>query len=87
MLRTDNTILYDRLKARNYPEKKLQENLDAEIMQVVLDEAREAYDEEIVVELQSDDAEQIEQNVQRVEAWVEQWRKDNEAEEEEEEKK
>ncbi|KAA8572863.1 hypothetical protein EYC84_003432 [Monilinia fructicola] len=46
VLRVDSTLLYDRLKARNYPEAKLQENLDAEIMEVLLEEARESYDEE-----------------------------------------
>jgi len=54
VVRCDSTLLYDRLKARGYSEKKLDENMDAEIMQVLLEEAREAYDEEIVVELQSD---------------------------------
>ena len=39
---------------RCYSEKKLTENMEAEIMQVVLDEARESYKEEIVIELRSD---------------------------------
>ena len=55
VLRTDSTKLYDRLKARKYPEAKLQENLDSEIMEVLLEEARESYDAEIVVELRSDE--------------------------------
>ncbi|ATZ48380.1 putative pos9-activating factor fap7 protein [Botrytis fragariae] len=77
VLRVDSTLLYDRLKARNYPEAKLQENLDAEIMEVLLDEARESYDEEIVVELRSDTSDEVESNVERVEAWVKQWKKDH----------
>ncbi|TGO63942.1 hypothetical protein BOTNAR_0094g00190 [Botryotinia narcissicola] len=77
VLRVDSTLLYDRLKARNYPEVKLQENLDAEIMEVLLDEARESYDEEIVVELRSDTSDEVESNVERVEAWVKQWKKDH----------
>ncbi|KAF7862813.1 uncharacterized protein EAF02_010362 [Botrytis sinoallii] len=77
VLRVDSTLLYDRLKARNYPEAKLQENLDAEIMEVLLDEARESYDEEIVVELRSDTSDEVESNVKRVEAWVKQWKKDH----------
>ena len=36
------------------PTRRLQENLDAEIMGVVAEEAREAYREEVVVELRSD---------------------------------
>ena len=76
VLRTDSTKLYDRLKARNYPEQKLQENLDSEIMEVLLDEARASYDEEIVVELRSDEADDIEGNVGRIETWIKNWRQD-----------
>ncbi|KAI1843944.1 hypothetical protein JX265_013419 [Neoarthrinium moseri] len=77
VLRTDSTVLYDRLKARKYPEAKLQENLDSEIMEVLLQEARDSYSEQIVVELQSNDSDQMESNVDRIEAWVTQWKKDN----------
>jgi adenylate kinase len=55
----------------------MQENIDSEIMEVLLQEARESYDEEIVVELKSNDAEEMEANVERIEAWLENWRKDN----------
>ncbi|KAH8155253.1 uncharacterized protein LAJ45_00262 [Morchella importuna] len=77
VLRADSTILYDRLKSRNYPEEKLQENLDAEIMQVILEEALESYDEEIVVELQSDNTEEIDSNVERIDSWLKQWKLDH----------
>ncbi|CAG9999955.1 unnamed protein product, partial [Clonostachys byssicola] len=77
VLRVDSTTLYDRLKARNYPEIKLQENLDTEIMEVLLQEARDAFDEEIVIELQSTTSEEMDTNVDRIEAWVTQWKKDN----------
>lgn len=63
--------------ARKYPEAKLQENLDSEIMEVLLEEAREAYDEEIVVELISNTAEELDSNVDRIEAWVRQWKEHN----------
>jgi adenylate kinase len=84
VLRTDSTLLYDRLAARNYPAKKLDSNMDAEIMQVLLEEAREAYDEEIVVELRSDRVEDLDENAERVKAWVERWTEDNAAGEESE---
>ncbi|EPS37646.1 hypothetical protein H072_8664 [Dactylellina haptotyla CBS 200.50] len=77
VLRTDNKMLFDRLTARSYSEKKIEENIDAEIMQVILDEARDAYDEEIVIELQSNESEEIDSNVERITAWVEQWKKNN----------
>lgn len=53
--------------------------MDSEIMQVLLDEARESYKEEIVVELKSESADDVEANIERVEQWVEQWKKDREA--------
>ncbi|KAJ9142622.1 hypothetical protein NKR23_g7010 [Pleurostoma richardsiae] len=81
VLRVDSDKLYDRLTARNYPEKKLQENIDSEIMEVLLEEAREAYDPEIVVELTSNTSEEMETNVDRIEAWLKQWKEDNKAEE------
>ena len=73
VLRTDSTHLYDRLKARGYPEAKLQENLDSEIMEVLLSEARESYEAEIVVELQSVEADDVEENVERIESWIKSW--------------
>lgn len=76
VLRTTSTKLYDRLKLRQYPEPKLQENLDSEIMQVLLEEARESYDEEIIVELESNEPQDIESNVNRIEIWIENWRRD-----------
>jgi adenylate kinase len=76
VLRCDSTLLYDRLTARGYKGKKLEENMDSEIMQVLLDEARESYKEEIVVELRSESNEDVEGNLERVERWIEQWRKD-----------
>lgn len=62
---------------RKYPEAKLQENLDSEIMEVLLQEARDAFDEEVVVELTSNTSDEMETNVSRVEAWLEQWKNDH----------
>ncbi|KAK5663077.1 hypothetical protein OQA88_6493 [Cercophora sp. LCS_1] len=77
VLRVGTETLYDRLKARNYPEIKLQENLDSEIMEVLLQEAKESYDEEIVVELRSDTSEEMDENLDRIEAWLKQWKENN----------
>jgi adenylate kinase len=55
--------------------KKIQENNEAEIMRVVLEEAREAYAEEIVVELNSEDTSELESNVSRIVQWIEEWLK------------
>ena len=77
VIRCNSTILYDRLKGRGYSDKKLDENMDAEIMEVLLQEARDSYDEEIVVELQSDDLDQIDENLERIQTWIENWKKDH----------
>ncbi|KAF1817738.1 P-loop containing nucleoside triphosphate hydrolase protein [Dissoconium aciculare CBS 342.82] len=67
VIRYDNKILYDRLKARNYSEKKLEENINYEIIEVLLNEAREAYNKEIVVELRSKSTEDVDANIERIE--------------------
>ena len=36
VLRTDNSLLYQRLEKRNYPERKIQENVQCEIFQTIL---------------------------------------------------
>jgi len=77
VLRADTATLYDRLTERGYPEAKLQENMDSEIMEVLLQEARDSYDEEIVVELQSGTAEEMDSNVERIEGWVRDWKANN----------
>ena len=65
---------YDRLTARGYPEPKLQENLQCEIMQVVLEEAREAYAAEVVVELRNESEADLESMLARVAAWRDAWK-------------
>lgn len=77
VVRCDNKILYDRLKQRGYGEKKLQENMDCEIMEVLLQEARDAYDEEMVVELRSESTADIDSNVERIEQWITNWKKEH----------
>jgi adenylate kinase len=77
VLRCNSTVLYDRLTARKYSAKKLEENMDAEIMQVLLEEARDSYDEEIVIELQSDSLDDIDGNVERIQMWMEKWKEDH----------
>lgn len=46
-------------------------------MEVLLQEARDSYDDEIVIELQSNTTEDLETNVERIEAWYKQWKEDN----------
>jgi len=66
VLRAETHVLYDRLKLRNYSDKKIQQNVDCEIFQVLLDEARETFDEAIVVELSSNTLDDLERNVEDI---------------------
>ncbi|ODV89092.1 hypothetical protein CANCADRAFT_17589, partial [Tortispora caseinolytica NRRL Y-17796] len=75
VLRTDSESHYDRLKARNYKESKLQENLDAEIMGLVLEDAYNTYDKEQIVELTSNSIEDAESNIDRISMWIDAWKK------------
>lgn len=72
VLRTNNTILYDRLVARGYEGKKLGDNIDCEIFQTILEEAKESYKDQIVHELQNDTTEQLHSNVNTICQWVQQ---------------
>lgn len=85
VLRTDSRTLFDRLTARGYAHEKVQENLDVELMDVLIEEARDAFAPEMVVELASATEEELEGNVARIAAWVEQWQRDNEGREDESE--
>jgi len=73
VLRTDNTTLYDRLTSRGYSGKKLEDNVECEIFQIILEEAQKSYREEIVHELQSTTDEQMQQNLTQICAWLQNW--------------
>jgi broad-specificity NMP kinase len=60
---------------RGYSKAKLDENMDAEIFGTLLEEAREAYDVNAVVELTSEDNDDIEQNCARIVAWIAAWKR------------
>jgi len=72
VLRTDNTVLYDRLSTRGYSGKKLQDNVQCEIFQTILDEAKESYPPQIVFELQSNTPDDMESNIEKITQWIEQ---------------
>jgi adenylate kinase len=77
VLRANTDVLYDRLSERGYNEKKLSENVECEIMQIVLEEAKESYDSNLVHELQSNDLNDLENNVERIAQWLENWKSNN----------
>lgn len=73
VLRIDNTTLYDRLAARGYTGKKLEDNINCEIFQTICEEARASYAPEIVYELNSSTPEELEDNIKRICLWLQQW--------------
>ncbi|CAI8586633.1 unnamed protein product [Vicia faba] len=73
VLQTDNTILFDRLTKRGYKESKLSNNVESEIFQVLLEEAKESYAEDKVIALKSNTIEDIDSNVATLTDWVRNW--------------
>jgi adenylate kinase len=76
----ETDVLYDRLSKRGYKEDKIQENMDAEIFGVVLEEAKEGWEEEQVIELSSVNAEDVETNAERILSWIKTWVSDRQSE-------
>ncbi|CAH1119652.1 unnamed protein product [Phaedon cochleariae] len=77
VLRADNTTLFDRLTSRGYSGKKLEDNVQCEIFQVILDEAKMSYKENIIHELSSTTPEELQENINRICLWLQQWFQDN----------
>lgn len=74
VLQTDNAVLYDRLSSRGYMGAKLSNNIDCEIFQVLLEEAKASYPEDIVMALQSDSIEDLSRNLGILSQWINNWR-------------
>jgi len=70
VLRTNNTLLYDRLAARGYSDAKIEGNMEAELLESVLAEAYESYNENIVMELPSDTEDQVDENARKIIDWI-----------------
>ena len=75
VLTCDNSTLYDRLEARGYKASKITKNVECEIFQAVVEEARESYAEEIVRVCPSNDIEEMEMNEKHVVEWIAAWGK------------
>ncbi|KAK7582770.1 hypothetical protein V9T40_014215 [Parthenolecanium corni] len=75
VLRTNNTVLYDRLKERGYNDLKIRQNVECEIFQSILEEAMESYDQKIVSELHNNDTKDMENNIKTVVDWINEWSK------------
>lgn len=58
---------------REYSQKKIQENIECEIFQTILEEARESYSTDIVHECQSNTPAEMETNLDNIQIWLQQW--------------
>lgn len=72
-MRAGTACLFDRMKARGYSDKKIEENLDAEIMDEIGEEVRDAFEPQRCVVLQGE-AGQGEGNLSRLLQWLAMWR-------------
>lgn len=70
VLRTDNAVLYRRLASRDYSPSKIADLIHCEIVQVLLDEARESYSNDIVHELRNETPEDLRTNVESICEWI-----------------
>jgi broad-specificity NMP kinase len=61
--------------SRGYAQNKITENVECEIMQVVLDEANESYQSDVVLELPSNSVDEMEQNIEKIVAKLQQLKK------------
>ena len=86
VIRAETNVLYDRLKERWYSDVKLQQNMDADIFQELLEEARTAFPEDMVQEMHSNSLEQMDENVSRIAQWIEVWKKNNQLEQQQPER-
>jgi len=69
VLRTSTTPLFNRLSDRGYSQKKLDSNVESEIFQLILDEAKSSFTQ--VYELKNDGPSDLEENVDFIRDWIE----------------
>jgi adenylate kinase len=53
--------------------------MECEIFQTILDEAREAFEEDLVMELSSNTTEEHDANISSLLSWIDEWKKDKTA--------
>lgn len=57
-----------------YTGKKLEDNIQCEIFQTLLEEARDSYKVDIVHELSSNTPDDLDNNMQKISTWIEQYK-------------
>jgi adenylate kinase len=77
VVRCNTNILFQRLEQRGYNSKKISNNVEYEIFQMALDEAKSSYSKDIVHEVWGETEEQLEENLKKVEEFVNNYDSDN----------
>ena len=78
VIRCETNILFKRLEERGYNAKKIQNNVEYEIFQVSLDEARSSYNHNIVFEVKGEEESDSEKGLMLVKDFLDnykEWRK------------
>ncbi|EDW61813.1 adenylate kinase isoenzyme 6 homolog [Drosophila virilis] len=75
VVKCPNETLYDRLKERNYNEKKLTSNIQCEIFGTILEEARESYKKDIIYELSGETKADAQNSLKTVKNWYSMWKR------------
>lgn len=75
VIHCNNTILYDRLQERGYNERKIKENIECEIFQMVLNEAKESYAEDIITPLQGESESDFVESIKQITDFIDNFNK------------
>uniref|UniRef100_A0A336MK60 Adenylate kinase isoenzyme 6 homolog n=1 Tax=Culicoides sonorensis TaxID=179676 RepID=A0A336MK60_CULSO len=75
VVRCDTAVLFDRLTARQYNQKKIEQNMQCEIFGTILDEAQDSYKPEIVHEVRSENEENVKDCIELVKDFLEKYKK------------
>lgn len=76
ILTTSTEVLYDRLSERGYRGKKLENNMMCEIHELSIEEAKEAYKDDIIHVLSNCNEDELKSNVNYIFDWINtKWRK------------
>lgn len=66
VVRCDTDVLFKRLEQRGYNAEKIRNNVEYEIFQMSMDEAKSSYKSEIVFEVRGETEKQLEENLEMV---------------------
>lgn len=70
VVRCDTNILFKRLEERGYNAKKIQNNVEYEIFQMALDEAKSSYKSDIIFEVRGEKEDDLEKGMKLVKEFL-----------------